>query len=370
MAYLGVSKSALLEWINAYFDINYTKIEQCGNGAVYCMIFNALYPNIINVSRIHGSPSTEFETLSNYKLLQHGFNKVRISRDVNVEKLMKCRLQDNLEFLQWFGKLWCEHNKDFAFSGSNSRPTSRRTSSIGVDRSKPLGSRKSSNATPQQRSSLATTKSNTRSTSYPVQPNYNSNKENNTKITGNSYSRVNASTDNNSNNHGAEDKKLLNEVSQLRQELHTANEALEEVSNLKECLQIERNFYFGKLREIEVICQNISQTNNAEQISTLTLIEDLKDIMYSTEEGFLLPDDETETPDLEDSNDNIEQEINPTTALHIDESEKKNDIISPQSQYKHITQTHQIPDSSNLDLDHTDSTTNVTNEELFDDETF
>ncbi|ODQ47082.1 hypothetical protein PICMEDRAFT_21440, partial [Pichia membranifaciens NRRL Y-2026] len=251
----GVSKSALLEWINAYFDINYTKIEQCGNGAVYCMIFNALYPNIINVSRIHRSPSSEFETLTNYKLLQHGFNKVRISRDVNVEKLMRCRLQDNLEFLQWLGKLWCEHNKDFTFSGSTSRPASRRTSSIGVDRnptSKPLGSRKSSNATPQQRNDF----------------------------------RVNAATDNNGSNHISEDKRLLTEVSQLKQKLQTANEALEEVSNLKECLQIERNFYFGKLREIEVICQNISQTDNAEQISTLALIEDLKDIMYSTEEGF------------------------------------------------------------------------------------
>lgn len=372
MAYLGVSKSALLEWINAYFDINYTKIEQCGNGAVYCMIFNALYPNIINVSRIHRSPSSEFETLTNYKLLQHGFNKVRISRDVNVEKLMRCRLQDNLEFLQWLGKLWCEHNKDFTFSGSTSRPASRRTSSIGVDRnptSKPLGSRKSSNATPQQRSSLATAKATARSTSYPAPPQH-SNKENKSTAAGSNDFRVNAAIDNNGSNHRSEDKRLLTEVSQLKQKLQTANEALEEVSNLKECLQIERNFYFGKLREIEVICQNISQTDNAEQISTLALIEDLKDIMYSTEEGFLLPDDEAETPDLDDSNENIEQDINPTTALHIDESEGKNGFVSPESQYRHIAQTRPIHDSGNLDLDNTDSATNLTNEELFDDETF
>lgn len=363
MAYLGVSKSSLLEWINNYFDINYTKIEQCGNGAVYCMIFNALYPNTINIARVNKSPSSEFETLTNYKLLQHGFNKVKISREVNVEKLMKCRLQDNLEFLQWFGKLWCEHNKDFVFSGSTSRPGSRRTSSIGLSRNsnaKPSGSRVSSNATPKQRSPTDGARSNIRSNSYPAQANHSNNE--NDVIT-------NSTNKTNNRNHVVNgDSKLSNEISKLRQELQTANEALEEVSNLKECLQIERNFYFGKLREIEVICQNISQTNNAEQISTLTLIEDLKEIMYSTEEGFLLPDDENETPDLDDSNGNIENEITPTV-LHAD-IETKNEIKSPQTDYKHVIQNHSLNESNHLDLDNTVSTVNVTNEELFDDETF
>ncbi|KAG0681406.1 hypothetical protein C6P40_003647 [Pichia californica] len=354
MAYPTVSKSALLEWINTSFELHYTKIEQCGNGAVYCMIFNALYPNLINISRVQKNANTDYDILINYKLLQNGFNKVQISRDVNVEKLMKCRLQDNLEFLQWFSRLWCDHNKDFTFGGT-SQPNSRRTSSIGLNRS---NSRQSSMSSSKLSSSTIKPRIASQPTSQSTQ--LRSVSSNNNSI--NNNKSINTPINKNSQHFNSE-------LAKLKDELKETKESLEEMTTLKEGLEIERNFYFGKLREIEVICQNISQSGDSRYVSTLSLIDDLKEIMYSTEEGFLLPDDNDEDGDgdgdeilqLEENgfnqeNDNEnESEKENTTELQINNN-KINLSFDKNSQFK-------PEDSSNINMDKSSG-------ELFDDETF
>ncbi len=39
-----VGKNELLSWLNELLQLNYTKIEQCANGAAYCQIMDAIYP--------------------------------------------------------------------------------------------------------------------------------------------------------------------------------------------------------------------------------------------------------------------------------------------------------------------------------------
>ncbi len=51
----------------------------------------------------------------------------------------------------------------------------------------------------------------------------------------------------------------------------------------KEGLEKERDFYFGKLRDIEVICQE-----HEDDVSMKAIM----DILYATEEGFAPPEDE------------------------------------------------------------------------------
>ena len=50
-------------------------------------------------------------------------------------------------------------------------------------------------------------------------------------------------------------------------------------------LERERDFYYGKLREIEVLCQG---TENEEKS---VLVDKILDILYATEEGFAVPED-------------------------------------------------------------------------------
>lgn len=40
----AVSKNTLLSWLNDFFELNYTKVEECATGAVYCQILDCIYP--------------------------------------------------------------------------------------------------------------------------------------------------------------------------------------------------------------------------------------------------------------------------------------------------------------------------------------
>lgn len=51
-------------------------------------------------------------------------------------------------------------------------------------------------------------------------------------------------------------------------------------------LERERDFYYGKLRDIEVLCQTNDQNEDKNLITDKIL-----EILYATEEGFAVPDD-------------------------------------------------------------------------------
>lgn len=57
-------------------------------------------------------------------------------------------------------------------------------------------------------------------------------------------------------------------------------------------LERERDFYYGKLREIEVLCQ---QQPEEEKNPT---IDQILDILYATEEGFAVPDEASPDPEI------------------------------------------------------------------------
>lgn len=56
-------------------------------------------------------------------------------------------------------------------------------------------------------------------------------------------------------------------------------------------LEREREFYYNKLRDIELLCES-------EQIEDgIALIEKIKEILYATEDGFFQPADGAELED-------------------------------------------------------------------------
>lgn len=101
-----VPRHEILSWLNEQFDLSLTKIEQLGTGAVYCQIFDYVYPGAIQMSRIAWTAKTEYDYVNNYKLLQKGFEKQNQKKYIEVQKLCKCRYQDNLEFAQWLYALY------------------------------------------------------------------------------------------------------------------------------------------------------------------------------------------------------------------------------------------------------------------------
>ncbi|KAI5958427.1 BIM1 [Candida margitis] len=89
-------------------DLNYTKIEQCGTGAAFCQLMDSIVGGVA-LNKVKFSAKTEYDYRHNWKILQSEFNKHRITKNIDVERLIKCRLQDNLELLQWFKRYWNEN---------------------------------------------------------------------------------------------------------------------------------------------------------------------------------------------------------------------------------------------------------------------
>lgn len=105
---IGESRTELLHWLNTVLDLNYTKVEQCGTGAAFCQLMDSIVGNV-PLNKVKFGAKSDYESRHNWKILQQEFTKHKINKHMDVEKLIKCRLQDNLELLQWFKRYWNEH---------------------------------------------------------------------------------------------------------------------------------------------------------------------------------------------------------------------------------------------------------------------
>jgi len=69
-----------------------------GTGAVYCQILDACFPNDVALQKVNWRARLEWEFVNNFKVLQQAFDKLGITKVIEVEKLVKAKYQDNLEF--------------------------------------------------------------------------------------------------------------------------------------------------------------------------------------------------------------------------------------------------------------------------------
>ena len=63
------------------------------------------------MTKVNWKAKFDYEFVNNFKVLQQTFTKLGILKHIEVERLIKCKYQDNLEFLQWFKKLFDMSNQ-------------------------------------------------------------------------------------------------------------------------------------------------------------------------------------------------------------------------------------------------------------------
>lgn len=95
------SRVEILNWINSTCGTNIKRLEETSNGVIACFIVDKIHPNVIPMKRLNYNANDEYENSKNYKLLQAGFNKLNITKNIDMEKLAKGRPQETIEFMQW-----------------------------------------------------------------------------------------------------------------------------------------------------------------------------------------------------------------------------------------------------------------------------
>ena len=103
-----VGRRELLQWLNTLLALNYKKVEECCSGAAYCQILDAMAPNKVNMKKVNFQAAS-YQYVENFKELQNSFKRLGITKVVDVVALTRGSYQDNLEFLQWI-KAYYEQN--------------------------------------------------------------------------------------------------------------------------------------------------------------------------------------------------------------------------------------------------------------------
>ncbi|XP_052776773.1 microtubule-associated protein RP/EB family member 1-like isoform X4 [Mya arenaria] len=265
----NLSRHDILTWVNDSLQTSYSKIEELCTGAAYCQFMDMLFPGCLVLKRVKITTKLEHESIQNFKVLQGAFNKMGVDKVIPVERLVKGKFQDNFEFVQWFKKFF-----DANYQGQEYDAVSARDGQPLGGAGKPGAKPRTQISAPKQSPARGsghtmTASSKTTTTERRAAP---------AKTTAPRAAPA-------ANHHAAGASHHTGAAGDSAKVL-----ALEaQLSDLRftvEGLEKERDFYFGKLRDIEIICQEDEGSSSNKRIM---------EILYQTEvgtDGFAPPEED------------------------------------------------------------------------------
>lgn len=257
----NLSRQDMLAWVNGSLQSQIGKIEEMGTGAAYCQLMDILFPGTIPLKRVKYSSKQETDAINNFKILQSSFKKLNVDQSVEIDKLVKAKFQDNFEFLQWFKKFF---DANYSGDGDYDPVKARGGQTLGQGGPKCIGGGGGGMArTPLRAANGSSGGGISRS----------SNASNGGSVRSSNSTPSKASV----NGGGAAKKDFQKDAEMVEMKLCLEN------------LERERDFYFGKLRDIEVII-----TSSGDEKAELS--QKILDVLYATEDGFAIPD-ESEIPE-------------------------------------------------------------------------
>lgn len=254
----NLSRHDMLAWVNQTLETRFSKIEEMCSGAAYCQFMDMLFPGSVPLKRVKLRTNLEHEYIHNFKLLQGAFKKMNVDKIVPVDKLVKGRFQDNFEFIQWFKKFF-----DANYDGSEYDPVAMRGGAdLGTGKPVPAGIGIGAAA---PRSRMAQPMRN--GAGVPARK----------PVAARAPISSRPAARNGVGN------------GQTNAQLEDLNAQLLETKLTIEGLEKERDFYFGKLRDIEVLAQE--HENDGGEFAQKCL-----SVLYATEDGFAVPAEDEEIP--------------------------------------------------------------------------
>jgi len=239
-----VSRSELLTWLNELLDLNYNKIEQTASGAAHCQVLDYLYPNQVPLQKVNFSAKHEYEFERNWKVLQSAFTRLNIVKAIDINKLVKAKYQDNLEFVQWMKCFFDRNNHGQPYDArarreeairlyNSNRNTAARQPEVFEAVSRTVMRTAAANPNPNVKPMSALTSATARG------------KENIAR------SSVNVVSSAPNQSHAV-----------LQEENHNLKKNLEQIQETVLGIENERDYYFKKLRNIEILCQTFEDQSH------------------------------------------------------------------------------------------------------------
>eukprot|EP00613_Pedinella_sp_CCMP2098_P015939 CAMPEP_0171762390 /NCGR_PEP_ID=MMETSP0991-20121206/48628_1 /TAXON_ID=483369 /ORGANISM="non described non described, Strain CCMP2098" /LENGTH=370 /DNA_ID=CAMNT_0012365845 /DNA_START=81 /DNA_END=1191 /DNA_ORIENTATION=+ len=290
-------RKEILEWINGTLSIGLTKIEQTATGAVACGLLDAHFPGSVVMSKVNWDCRNEYEYTSNYKTLQAAFNKLNIQKKAEIERLSRGKYQDNLEFMQWFKGFCSNHDVPETYDPANARAKGKGANKVSqvfgtpgteIKTVKARRHQSSGAMAAEQRGPLPTSTEAAASSLSSVAEKENGNKSapappsSATSSSSSSSSRPpRAALSNSGNNNPTTNTKSASlstsavgkqpsshgsntaEAAQLQGKLDTMSTQHGELKLHIDGVEKERDFYFEKLRNIEVMLQELGERDAA-----------------------------------------------------------------------------------------------------------
>ncbi|KAG8447245.1 hypothetical protein GDO86_014637 [Hymenochirus boettgeri] len=281
----NLSRHDMLAWINESLQLNMTKIEQLCSGSVYCQFMDMLFPGSVVLKKVKFQAKLEHEYIQNFKVLQAGFKRMNVDKIIPVDKLVKGKFQDNFEFVQWFKKFF-----DANYDGKEYDPVAARQG----QETAPAPVLPAPVLNKPKKTLSATTADDScggRTEGKASRPDPTPDLKKMAKIAPQRTVPAQRTTVTNKPAPGINKKPATvgngdEESAELIQQINVLKITVED-------LEKERDFYFGKLRNIELICQE----NEGESDPVLQRIIE---VLYATDEGFVIPDEGAPPEDQEE----------------------------------------------------------------------
>ena len=238
---------------------------------------DATFPGKVPLQRVNYNASLSYEITQNYKILQQVFARCHVQKNIDVDQLQRGTFQDNLEFLQWIKHY---HDVNTVLHPGEYKARERRRQcgcaepkcapgKFGVKR--PISTSLSTSGAQSGAGSLAAKKGRTTSSSVHV-----TTSRPHSGSTGSSTSRsaacsasvargaVRPAADGSAGRAvraareqvSAEDEEELRRVAEGPCEGVTVQQFADLKFSL-ESMEKERDFYYGKLRAVEDLCQEV-----------------------------------------------------------------------------------------------------------------